>query len=341
MNPSMAYTILENNMFRKFNFPNQPKMLVNFVITYNCNSRCKICNIWKKKKQEKEFTLDEFEKFIDANKIWWIAYTGGEPFLRSDILDIWKIADMDFSITSNGILTERIVNNVKEYLSSSARRIGINISIEGDEKTHNFVRGLDCFKRTMKTYEELKRLKEKHDNLFVGLVTTISRFNQDSVVDFIRNNSDKDFMVRPATYSDYYNTDESPVLDNNKMTKILESLERLDNVTNSRTLIDVWKKYFAKPRQLLPCYSGWSSVWVAPNWDIFPCISRENFKIGNLKEVDFKIKELWNNDKIKEHRKYAKNCYCPSDCEVINSMRYDWKCLLSQMRERQSKHSVK
>ena len=63
---------------------------LNFAITMWCQSRCLTCNIWQIKPKD-ELTLDEIREFAKKNTSFrWVGLTGGEPFLRSDIVDIAK-----------------------------------------------------------------------------------------------------------------------------------------------------------------------------------------------------------------------------------------------------------
>ena len=74
----------------KSNFANLEKPYkLTFAITYRCQSRCLTCNIWQMKPTN-ELGLDEIRKFAMANSFKWIEITGGEPFLRSDIVEVVK-----------------------------------------------------------------------------------------------------------------------------------------------------------------------------------------------------------------------------------------------------------
>src|SRR5271154_1984922 len=63
---------------------------ITFSMTYGCQSRCLTCDIWKMKPTG-ELDLREVQAFAKKNDYFkWIELTGGEPFLRSDIVDIVK-----------------------------------------------------------------------------------------------------------------------------------------------------------------------------------------------------------------------------------------------------------
>jgi len=334
MDLKFLLSLLKNVMFRKFGFPKQTPMLINFVVTYRCNSRCRTCNIWKRKNSKNnEFTLDEFKEFISKNDIWWIAYTGGEPFLRNDLVDIWLLADMNFSITTNGILTKRIVSFVERFVKESEKLISVNVSIDGNEKVHNFVRGINCYKKAMKTYKELKKLSMKYKNVEVYISSTISKFNLHIFREFVKRNYDKKIVIRPAVFLEYYKLATSPSPWKKELINLLRFLEKQPNIVTDKQLIRFWEKYYMNPRHLIDCYSGWSSVWIDPYWNVFPCVGRENFKIGNLRKVEFELKKLWFNSKIKAHRRFVKKtkCHCSADCENINSLRHNLGYLLRRM----------
>ncbi len=56
------------------------------IVTYRCQMRCKMCNIWQFPTDEsKEISPKDIEKISNLK---FINITGGEPFQRKDIEDI-------------------------------------------------------------------------------------------------------------------------------------------------------------------------------------------------------------------------------------------------------------
>ena len=84
MNTSELYflrAIVASNM-KRLSFP----FKCSFAVTYRCNMRCAMCNIWKKPPGGEELTAEEIAKFFRrAGKFSWVGITGGEPFLRDDL----------------------------------------------------------------------------------------------------------------------------------------------------------------------------------------------------------------------------------------------------------------
>lgn len=67
-----------------------PKVMI-FPVTYNCNARCCMCNIWKSQNKD-DISLIEIKKvFSDeviCENLESVNLTGGEPLLRKDLLQI-------------------------------------------------------------------------------------------------------------------------------------------------------------------------------------------------------------------------------------------------------------
>ena len=73
-------------------------MPINFTVsvTNRCNAHCKTCNIWRIYEEqpslrESELSAEEFARiFANIGKCaYWFTISGGEPFLRKDIGEIY------------------------------------------------------------------------------------------------------------------------------------------------------------------------------------------------------------------------------------------------------------
>ncbi|HID39440.1 MAG TPA: radical SAM protein, partial [Calditrichaeota bacterium] len=96
---------------------------VNLTISllYSCNSRCQTCNVYEKKAAD--FTVEEYEKtFASIGKApYWFTMSGGEPFLRKDIVDVCLAAAKYcepgiINIPTNGSLYKVIPERVQALL---------------------------------------------------------------------------------------------------------------------------------------------------------------------------------------------------------------------------------
>jgi MoaA/NifB/PqqE/SkfB family radical SAM enzyme len=194
------------NLFVRFGWPKILPSFLTFSVNNYCNQRCKTCNIWKNnpiEEKKKELRLDEIERiFSQFPKIFWLTITGGEPFLREDVVEIVKIICKKskvnvLTLTTNGSLPNTIEKNVKEILMNCKNlTIIVNVSIDGDRELHDKIRGIKgSFDKTVETIKRLKRIKSIR--LIVGINSTISTFN----VDYLNNLLETIEKINPDSYA--------------------------------------------------------------------------------------------------------------------------------------------
>ncbi len=187
--------------FRSFGFPKLMPMNYTLSLLYTCNSRCKTCFVYNKKADN--LKLSEYEKILKkiGHSPYWITLSGGEPFLRKDIVDICKIIykyskPKIINIPTNGILVDAIVKNVSEIAQfCSKTQIIINLSIDAVGEQHDKIRQVPGnYKKIMTVFHKLKELSFK--NVSVGIHTVISKFN---VHDFSKIATDL-MSLKPDSY---------------------------------------------------------------------------------------------------------------------------------------------
>ena len=129
-------------------------MDLSIICTYRCISKCRMCNIWQNPSNPKdELSLETLAKLPKG--LGHVNIQGGEPTLRADLMEIIDTVYPKARVTeisSNGLLPDRLVPIIKKY-----PRVKVRVSLEGDEKTNNRIRGeSDGFKTKV---EGLKKLK--------------------------------------------------------------------------------------------------------------------------------------------------------------------------------------
>jgi MoaA/NifB/PqqE/SkfB family radical SAM enzyme len=146
-------------------------------ITYICNLECPTCFRWTAKPDEHELTAEDWKRVLAKLKAWLgpfnLTFTGGEPFLRPDILDIFRFA------SENGIVTG-VVSNGSLIDSTLARRIvdsgldGLTLSLNSlIPEVHNKTRGTNgAFDEVMRAIDNLSPIR---NGMRLVLSTTIVR----------------------------------------------------------------------------------------------------------------------------------------------------------------------
>ena len=143
--------------------PLPPKRVL-IALTYWCNSRCIMCNIWKMRPKN-ELSLTEWSSIINDpifKNIEALDITGGEPTLRKDFIQILTLFIQSMpklhtvTLVSNGFSTTHIVTTV-ERLAIICRQynihLSVNISIDGVGEMHQTIRRIpNAFKKSTKNW---------------------------------------------------------------------------------------------------------------------------------------------------------------------------------------------
>jgi MoaA/NifB/PqqE/SkfB family radical SAM enzyme len=125
-----------------------------------CNARCRMCSIWGAQHAP---LLDAAA--IDAlpASLRDLNLSGGEPFLRDDMVDLGRAARRRLPrarivVSTNGFLTERILRAAAAWQKERAR-IGIAVSLDGIGPMHDQVRGVPgSFRKALATLRGLRAL---------------------------------------------------------------------------------------------------------------------------------------------------------------------------------------
>ena len=121
--------------------------------------RCKHCGSSCQKALPDELTTEEALKLCDElgeMGFKWITLSGGEPTTRKDWYLIAK------RLNDNGIIPTIITNGwlISEKILDQAMEAGVNtiaISIDGLEKTHDFIRKKGSFQKIMNALDLMQK----------------------------------------------------------------------------------------------------------------------------------------------------------------------------------------
>jgi radical SAM protein with 4Fe4S-binding SPASM domain len=149
--------------------------IVGWELTLACNLRCNHCASSAGIPRPFELTTKEALKICDQFPdllVQQVCFTGGEPLLRPDWVDIaMYLRDMGIvtgMVTNGLLLNSDIIHNIKESEMRS-----ISLSIDGLEDTHDIIRGRKgAFIQTIKG---IKMLQES--NLSPAIITTVNNRN--------------------------------------------------------------------------------------------------------------------------------------------------------------------
>ncbi len=182
-----------------------PKV-IQLPITYNCNARCVMCNIWQMD-HSGEATVEEFAKFMQDDifkEVVSVGINGGEPSLVPNLYEyadeILKLPSLkSLNIISHGFSPNPLFKNVEKiYQSCKERGISfhIAISLDGVGEVHNTVRGRDnVFEKTISTIDEIITNQNKYcDSYDIGC--TIVKQNIDYLIELDTYAKRKNYNIK-------------------------------------------------------------------------------------------------------------------------------------------------
>jgi MoaA/NifB/PqqE/SkfB family radical SAM enzyme len=137
-----------------------------------------------------ELCIEDVRKVFDEISGWdrgfTIVITGGEPFLRSDIFEIFKHAqklNLKIEVVSNGSLINQAI--AEKIMLSGLKNIAI--SLDGArEQTHDFIREKGAFKKAIEAIKYLVAAKKKNGfGPQISVWTTIMKENVGELFEII------------------------------------------------------------------------------------------------------------------------------------------------------------
>jgi Fe-coproporphyrin III synthase len=320
-----AKKVLSSN-FRRLPFPHK----ISFLLTYRCNLRCKMCNIWQKA-PAKELSLEEIDRFFRvSNRFSWVGITGGEPFLREDIGEVIKVILGNcpelsaIHFATNGTMSERIIDVVKEALRYTQGRTALlfTLSIDGPPDLHDKIRGQEgAWAKCMATFKRLKEIRTiktrlgitlAHHNLkeFPGLFASLKDSEPSLRFDDITIN-----MFHRSSF--YYGNDAMPALDPSGAIEAIDTILKMDKdrftVNNflRRKYLALYKRYIKNNKCPLRCQALSATCILDPYGNIYPCGVYEK-RIAHIHECDYDLKMLWAEPRIREISAQCSRSMCPS-----------------------------
>jgi len=291
-----------------------------------------MCSIWAKYQEnpqtyQKEIRSDQFFGFVKKwSTIKSYNIVGGEPFLSPYIEDaaMFLLSNgKDFTITTNGVLSSKIINFVTK-LSKFPQQYGISISLDAVGELHDKMRGRRSFyEKTMQTLEKLVFSKENGSNLRLSIHFTLTPLNYDQLwpVYELAEEQNLGFRFNFMAYSDFYfeNKDKHMEFTETQFHTIENQINKIiSDEKNGKNMNDKLEKRHAHFRAMLAyekdhiknmlCTAYRTHMYLDPYGVLYPCCFL-NKKIGTINDPP---KDVWTNEALKEFIRHDCKCnICP------------------------------
>lgn len=288
----------------------------------------------------------------------WLAFSGGEVYLREDLAEVSRIFYKNnrpavMLYPTNGLLPDLIRERTEEILRSCAKSIvAVKLTIDGLGEKHDTLRATPgSFEKTMNTYRLLAPLLERYPHFELGVNTVFCAGNQDdmdSVIDFVNglehSKTHTISLVRGALSDESHKT-----VDFEKYHRAVGRLEagmkrgsgRLYRFRGARIKAaqDIMQRRLIhrtvmEKKRLIPCYAGSLNLVLTEEGGVYPCeILTESF--GNVRDFGYDIGKVVNSDRAHEIRAAIKNrqCFCTHECYCMTNILFNPALYPSLLRE--------
>jgi len=261
------------------------------AVTYRCNSRCAMCDIWKLKVEPgSEMEPEDFRWLPSSLRT--INVSGGEPYLRDDLPEVVRVMreacpKARIVVSTNGLLPERVAE-----MTAELGDVAVRISVDAVGGKHDEMRGTPgAFDRAMETVRRLTDLGVSDlglgatsTEMNVGDVTAVRRLAREMGVQFVATAAHSSPIFFGA------HDEERPHSERAVREVAALMRERLA----SKNPVDWAKAYYLRglvdyiqrrPRRL-PCRAGIDFFFLDPHGDVYPC-NISGTKMGNIRDGSF------------------------------------------------------
>lgn len=267
---------------------------ITLAITSECNLKCKMCDFWKRKEKAR-LSISNIKKVLkskSASTIKDIAITGGEPFLRDDINEIFETirnlkpcADIDMS--TNGILTDQIISFFRENIKNPPRII---ISIDGIEQ-HDIQRGISgSLEKSIDTIKKLKELSS-HIDITIKMTITDTNYTEIEKVYKLSKELSVSFELKPVE-NNYSYTNKTKAINTTFSTEKIDIIkEQTNKIMDDMKSRGIDTSFIERIVPFLHnntdfnCNCPERNTIILPSGDVYSCLHKK--RIGNIKDQEF------------------------------------------------------
>lgn len=264
-------------------------MQVYLLVTEKCNLSCPMCI--RGDQDGAVLSIQKLYEIIKRGdfKNCDLILTGGEPTLHPEfckIIDIVCAAARSVTITSNGT-TACYLDTARQH-----ENIHVQISIDGDQPAHDFMRGAGTYAQAMETVQELE-----HAGISYSVATVVSRKNF-SFLDGLCSELEqlKNLRFWKLSYEmPFKNRLFDEMMTSTEWNTFVDGMiqrARLRLRVKKIFPFELYQKY-CTPERCLPhettrcvnCGSGSQKIYVYPDLKVYPCTCLTDFCVGNLEET--------------------------------------------------------
>ncbi|MCX7168957.1 MAG: radical SAM protein [Proteobacteria bacterium] len=331
-----------------------------FFLTRRCNARCAFCfyvNAAGPPRTD-ELSLAEISAISRSlGSLLWLAFSGGEIFLRKDLVDISRVCHQQnrpvfMLYPTNGLMPELIHDTVRQILQCCPRsRIIVKLSLDGIGEEHDRLRGTPGgFAKLMRSYQLLAGLLGEFANFELGVNTVFCAANQDRMAhisDFVAGlpeiRTHTISLVRGEAACDQGAVDSEKY--RHAVDRLAGALQRRESPiyrfrgARLKAAQDILQRRLihrtlTEKRRLIPCYAGRLNLVVREDASVYACEMLEQ-TLGNLRACDYDVHRLLRSAAAAAVLAGidARRCHCTHECYFITNILFNPRQYPALLRE--------
>jgi len=278
-------------------------------LTNACPQNCRYC--YNKNRSGKLLNTAEIKQLIEELKkmgVFWLGFTGGEPLLNRDIVDIVKSVGDDCAVklfTTGSNLTEQLAAELKK-----AGLLYVSISLDHwEEEEHDRIRGCQgAFSTALRAIDIFK-----NTGIHVSVSAVLSRkmIQESQVEEFLK------FLISLGIHEAWL-SETKPTVEAfwNKASVITEeerlSLVSLQDRYNKEGKITVNYLGHFEGREHFGCNAGHKMVYIDAFGEVSPCVFTP-MTFGNVREKPLQAVFA----EMKEHFPSEGCCFINKNYELL------------------------
>jgi MoaA/NifB/PqqE/SkfB family radical SAM enzyme len=323
-----------------------------FFVTRKCNAGCPWCFYLKSSVPAvggDMLSLAEIGRVSGSlGRLLWVAFSGGEVFLRDDLVEISAIfhdrnRPRILLFPTNGLLPEVITDRTERILRSCPKSvIVVKVSVDGLEGDHDQLRrSPGAFEKALETYRSLGKLRGRYPNLELGINTVFLSENQDqmdAIIDFVAGLDTRGThtisMVRGNLLEERYKS-----VDAGKYRRAVDRIERnlKEGVGSTHGFVgsrlkaaqDILQRRLIHQtlladRRLVPCYAGTLNLVLTETGEVHPCEVLGN-SLGNVRAHGYDVGRLLRSAGARTLLGPIADgaCHCTHECNFIMNILFN------------------
>ncbi|RKX99266.1 MAG: hypothetical protein DRP55_07535 [Spirochaetes bacterium] len=302
---------------KKESFP----LIAGIFTTSRCNMKCTMCTIWRNKKKE-DITFKELKEFVDTVTpgLCYLSFSGGEPLLLKDIFKMIKYASDKIPyihlVTNGSLITKQVARKLSDNGLSE-----ISISIDGEEKFHEYIRGIKgSYKKAINALELMLKYAP---NVKIVLNTVLFPAYPEQVYNVLKIAEKYKVYMKVQAVNTHFSFKQMArgrekktltgrrKVEKDKIKNLIKTLKRSKFIVNSSYYLDNIINYFSGELRFKPsypeCILPYFFIELNGNGILSPCMYGTGWENGvNWRKTT--MKEAINSKEFHQIQKRLKSC---------------------------------